>query len=44
MRSIETSFSIETPRARRSIDLSVDETPIGNYLKLRGQSGHSQSC
>ena len=31
-----TSYSLRLRGMRRSIDLSVDETPIGNYLEIEG--------
>jgi len=31
-----TSYSLKLRGKRRSVDLSVDETPIGNYLEIEG--------
>ena len=32
-----TSYSLRLRGKRRSVDLSVDETPIGNYLEIEGR-------
>ena len=32
-----TSYSLRLRGMRRSVDLSVDETPIGNYLEIEGR-------
>jgi adenylate cyclase class 2 len=32
-----TSYCLRVPGKRHSVDLSVDETPIGNYLEIEGK-------
>jgi adenylate cyclase class 2 len=34
-----TSYSLRVRGKRRSVDLSVDETPIGNFLEIEGTEG-----
>jgi len=37
-----TSYSLRLRGERRSVDLSVDETPIGNYLEIEGAEADIQ--